>query len=97
MNVPRKLIVLLFATLSVCGLNAATAGATEQPHLIDVVIPDPYCGSEITVVNVAIITNVAGEPINLFAIDQFGNEHHVIDFPAGETVRFKFETHLPQT
>lgn len=97
MNVPRKLIVLLFATLSVCGLNVATAGATEQPNLVDVVIPDPYCGSEITVVNVAIITNVAGEPVNLFAIDQFGNEHHVIDFPAGETVRFEFETHLPQT
>jgi len=96
-NVPRKLIVLLFATLSVCGLNTATAGAAEQPNLVDVVIAYPYCGSEITVVNVAIITNVAGEPINLFAIDQLGNEHHVIDFPAGETVRFEFETHLPQT
>lgn len=97
MNVPRKLIALLLAALSVCGLWTATAGASEQPHLIEVVIPDPYCDSEITVVNAAIITNVAGEPINLFAIDQFGNEHHVIDFSAGESVRFEFETHLPQT
>lgn len=97
MNVPRKLIVLLLAALSVCGLWTATASASEQPRLIEVVTPDPYCGSDITVVNVAVITNVAGEPINLFAIDQFGNEHHVIDFPAGETVRFEFETHLPQT
>ncbi len=97
MNVPRKLIVLLLAALSVCGLWTATAGASEQPRLIEVVTPDPYCGSDITVVNVAVITNVAGEPINLFAIDQFGNEHHVIDFPAGDSVRFEFETHLPQT
>lgn len=97
MNAPRKLIVLLLAALSVCGLWTATASASEQPRLIEVVTPDPYCGSDITVVNVAVITNVAGEPINLFAIDQFGNEHHVIDFPAGETVRFEFETHLPQT
>ncbi len=99
MNAPRKaaILIAILVTIVMSGYYATPAGAGEQLQLITVKVQEPRCSANGTAVHTLTITNATEYPINTLAVDMFGNEHHVVELPGGDSVSFEFETGLAKT
>lgn len=95
MRVPLKFISVLSISLCISWLTIGVAGASADPHLIDVSVDTSCSADGIVSLNVW-VTNVSGAALNVQLFDvQTNGYHDLVDMPASQRVLFEFSTAVP--